>query len=229
MTIVDMSSLRQQLSKIDLDPGYISKLFKDQSVREFIIKNNIESIIDVGCDTAYINKLLIESNKIISYFGIDYRDSIIYDNLCSNGIFYKTENVFLTIQEIILKNKIDCLLLLDVIEHFDSKEKGIEIFNKICNLPFKYLIISTPNQISNIVNWPKYHNYEYTYKELEDCFNQNGLKILDVHGWSMSNDNYLNNYAIEEFTILPIEIQRVLFAWNNYKLSRDVIYFLEKI
>ena len=220
------SLIRSHLSKIDLDPGYISKFFKDQSVRDFIIKNNSKNILDIGCDTGYMNKLLLESKHENAYIGIDCRNSIINDNLGKNGKFIQTNNLEATINS--LKDIIfDIILMLDIIEHFNNKEDGIKHFNKISNLNHQYLILSTPNSMNNFINWPKYHNYEYSYTELEKIITLANYRIIACHGWSMSNEVHKSLYK-NEFEDLPIEIQRVLTAWNNYRYSRDIIYFLKK-
>jgi hypothetical protein len=220
------SSLRKEITKMDIDPGYFCKFIKDQIVLNFIIKNNIKSVVDIGCDTCYIfNILKARKYKLYKYIGIDKINNI---NIKSNKnfTFIKTNDI---INNIYLEN-IECILLLDIIEHLKNKEEGIKLLDKV----FKeikqnsYIIITTPNSINNKINWPKYHKYEYNYVEIINFIHEyKNIKIVDSIGWSMSNEI---SYKFSNFnSLLPIEINKVLNAIKNPEYSRDIMIILKKI
>jgi len=213
------SSLRSSLSKIDLDPGYFCKFVKDQFVRNFIKQTTNPKILDIGCDTCYIAGLLNYDKFKFSYLGLDIEDRVCKEHFKGKNQQFK---IMKDISDIYKLDQYDIILLLDVIEHMKNKEQGFELID-MCFDKLKKggkLIISTPNQLGKKVNWPKYHKFEYTFKEI---MNHCEHKLITCFGWSMDDDLFKISCGI-----LPKEVKRVLHAINNPDLSRDVLYVYEK-
>lgn len=229
----DTSELRQFLTKMDLDPGYISKFLKDQAVRNFIIENNLKDILDIGCDTCYIAGLLNHTLYRFNYTGIDYRNSALKENLTKYQKFVQSENIFQTLTSIKDSSR-DCVLLLDVIEHMESPEQGLELL-RIASSKVevgKYIIVSTPNRKNSTLNWPKYHKYEYSIQEVRAFTRTINLIEIALHGWSMSDEIYLDIHETVgnrgDFELLPISIKRALLAWDSPNFSRDVLFIFKR-
>lgn len=84
-------------------------------------------ILDVGADECGLRKYLPEG---IEYIGIGLGGSVdIEINLEKSKLPYES-------------NSFDCVLCLDVLEHLDNIH---EVFDELCRVTRKYLIISLPN------------------------------------------------------------------------------------
>ena len=188
------SSLRKELSKYDIDPGYICKLFKDQIVRN-AIELDPGTVLDFGCDTAYMAKLLDVSGVNYEYLGVDIRDTCNPSNLEGDRIAaFTQESNPLAWLKTLPDNSWDHVLILDVIEHMKNKEEGLELFNEALRVAKYKVFMSTPNSgTENKINWPEYHEYEFTYDELCEFVQLNKyIKFYKSYGWSMSDEVYNN-------------------------------------
>jgi hypothetical protein len=221
---IQTSSLRSELSKCDLDPGYFAKFLKDQIVRKFILDNKIDSLLDLGADTCYMNRLLTYSGWTGQYTGMDYRESAFPENLGENGQFIVTQQMLHDLNNLNLKY--NSILLLDIIEHMSDKAEGLQLilaaFNRLEN--GGYLIITTPNSKDGIeLCWPKYHEYEYNYTEVLDLLNTFDGELINFIGWSAKNDDFSSSN-----TVIPIEIARALWSIDNPALACDVMFIFKK-
>jgi len=223
----DSSNFRNNISKLDIDPGYFCKYFKDQIVLNYIEKNNINSIIDFGCDTAYIYDILHNRNYDINYTGVDKNLTNNVKNMQSNEDFkfVHTDDLHNYINNCYLNY--DVWLLLDVIEHMKNEIDGFNLLNSVIDKmqSKSILIISTPNKINNILNWPQYHKYEYNHDQILQFMSTKNCLLELFCGWSMSNEIYLSNNF---HSYIPIEIDRVLKAYKNPEISRDVLFIYKK-
>lgn len=249
MTIQTSTYRLDGINKLDYDPGYFCKYYRDQVVLNDLVEHRISGILDIGCDTGHIPTILQHrANKKLaaafSYYGID----INIDNFnpeikkYPNINLLKVENsteTFSVINNYSLFNmkRKNAVLLLDVIEHMENYEKGLELidmtFNALINSKWGGVVyISTPNRLSankNKVNWPKYHEYEYSLNELKNHINTNfkdSIHECYTIGWSMDPKVYLElfNKTIHsgEFSS-PNEIERVLEARKLPEYSRDIM------
>lgn len=224
------SELRSTLSAMDLDPGYFCKFVKDQFVRKTIREQGLKTILDVGCDTAYMAGMLNYDKYEFSYMGVDKQFAINPSYLREGQNFCKTDD---TVSYLLGLNEgiFDCILLLDVIEHFSSPEEGWQVLD-ICARKLKkggFLFVSTPNRLGKDVNWPKYHQYEYSIEELYAFSYEkiNDFTLYSHFGWSMS-DEMFNQFHVDESGVLPKEVERVLCAIEFPKESRDVMFVWRK-
>lgn len=217
------STLRQELTKYDFDPGYFCKNIRDQFIRNFIKNNNLSNIVDIGCDTCHIAGLLNYDKYTFSYIGVDKENHVNLKNICNNNQSFLIINKFEKEIDFLKRTvkSFDVILLLDVIEHFENKRQDklflkTIIDNMIIN---QYLIISTPNKI-NKINWPKYHNYEYNIKEILNICSS--LKEIKLFGWSY------NDGPEDPNEIIDLKIYKVLYAINNPHTSRDFCVVFKK-
>lgn len=231
----DTSSYRETLSKLDIDPGYFSKYIKDQIVLKTIQDADCKSILDIGCDTCYIYDILQARKHEFEYLGVDknmLKNMQVRDN---NFWFMQSDNIFETLDKVKKDKKFDCILLLDVIEHMANKEEGLKLIDACIELMDKgsYLIISTPNCMNGVINWPKYHQFEYSAREvLNYIVHKRNMSLQDFIGWSMSTEQYqylTQMNPLYEYESLPVEIARVLFALENPEYSRDVLMSYVKV
>lgn len=221
------SSLRQELSKIDFDPGYFSKFVKDQIVRKFIVQNQLRSILDIGCDTCYMDALLDYDNFEYSYIGVDQNSNFKYCVGKQSKALVLNDTVHNYIRNIPEQTTFDVILLLDIIEHMDTLESGIELL-KLCLNKLSignYCIISTPNKIGEKINWPKFHKHEYNYKDIIDSVDDR-FKLEHFVGWSYSGDG---NNLPNSNNLLPGLATKVLYAFDHPETSRDVVFIYRRI
>lgn len=232
------SELRKQLSAIDLDPGYFCKFVKDQYVRKTIKERKLQTILDIGCDTCYMTGLLKHDNYFHKYLGIDISDNYNKDyfNPPHTG-FLRVETDggtinFLENPELV--GAFDCILMLDVIEHFKNKEEGFVALTGAINLIQKggLIFVSTPNSLGGVINWPEYHTYEYSIDELlKYVYQRKDIKLFSAFGWSMSELNFagLKNSDSILYDVLPDVVSKVLCAVENINYSRDIMMVLQKV
>jgi len=99
-------------------------------------------ILDVGADQCYLKEYLGEESK---YFGIGLGKAVdININLEKLKIPFKDSSF-------------DCVLCLDVLEHLDNI---YDVFDDICRVTKKYLIISLPNPHSIFWYYLMHGDYE---------------------------------------------------------------------
>lgn len=228
----DASTLRQKLTKYDIDSGYVCKLFKDQIVRD-IIEKEPGTILDIGCDNAYMLELIRHSNVTNEYLGIDIRSTGANKTVkeFKNATFNKVSNTFQFLSKL-ADSSYDYVLLLDVIEHMDNKEDGIKLYKEAIRVARKRVLMSTPNYgAENKINWPEYHSYEFDLLELTNFLASANYHNYEIIGWSMSNNLFRKikkNSNNKIYNILPEKISRSIAALENPKQSRDILINLKK-
>jgi hypothetical protein len=236
MTVQTSSFRLENLSKLDVDPGYFCKYLRDQMAIQMIENARSRYICDVGCDRAHVYSILSARNYDFAYVGIDLDTTTaqIPGDLATkcNSRLIDVPNSDATIATVhalsksafnansITSNESDntAILLLDVIEHMESYSHGLQLISAaISNLQNTrgehLLLISTPNRqskLSHQVNWPKYHKFEYSLNEIRQYIkqvHQIGIEDYELYGWSMSNDTYRALCASSELNNEDIPIE----------------------
>ena len=108
-----------------------------QFLQDFLIKNNIKTIIDYGCGDWQSSKFIDWSSY--QYLGIDCVSSVIE----SNTNAYKSNNVqFMHISSLeeFFTHKADLLIIKDVLQHWINNE--IVFFLEKIKSNFKYILIT---------------------------------------------------------------------------------------
>jgi len=129
------------------------------------------NILDIGADELYLKKYL---DKDVEYIGIGLGNhpDLIKIDLEKQEIPYPS-------------NSFDCVLCLDVLEHI---ENIYNVFDRICDLAKKWIIISLPNPYSDLLQYfndKKNNRYYYKGKNLK-YYGLDLEKPVDRHKWFFS-------------------------------------------
>lgn len=114
--------------------SYIDRKTKAQFVFDKYQSILIGDILDVGADQAYLKPLLTPETN---YIGIDLNAS----ELVQSVNLEREDFPF-------ADGQFDCVLALDVLEHVDNI---YEVFDSLCRVSSKYVIISLPNPWSTMI------------------------------------------------------------------------------
>ena len=129
-----------------------STLNLQNSLKIFFKKNKIRKIVDIGCgDFNWMNQLLKDIDYE-SYLGVDIVDDLIeqnYRNFGNQNIKFISRDV--VNDDLSFINKSDFILIRHVFIHLDNSSI-IKIINKIKNLDFKYLGITSDPKISKNID-----------------------------------------------------------------------------
>lgn len=101
-------------------------------------------ILDVGADQCGLKKFLPDRTK---YIGIGLGGSVDVEIDLEKGKLPYEDNRF------------DCVLCLDTLEHLDNIH---EVFDELCRVTSKYLIISLPNPWAGFMNMLRGGYYKHT-------------------------------------------------------------------
>jgi len=148
--------------------------------RKILKKNNLESVLDIGCrDARKLMKLLFPiCNEI---YGIDHE--LYFINYCKKK--YKLANFFVDDIEnsnLNLNKTFDLIISADVIEHLLDPDSLI-LYIKRFSHKNSYIILSTPER--DRLRGPKCgtsisegHIREWNFKEFKDYLNYNGFEVI---------------------------------------------------
>ena len=106
-----------------------------------LIKNNIKSVIDIGCQLGLQSELFIRTG--IHYIGIDNSTSIFFNNNCSD-VMYVSDN-FMNVD---IKDKV-CIASMSVGYFYDDIHSDKDYIKKLSECKRLY-IISTPEFIEEL-------------------------------------------------------------------------------
>ncbi|MGD9638887.1 MAG: class I SAM-dependent methyltransferase [Alphaproteobacteria bacterium] len=121
-------------------------------------------ILDVGADECVLKKHL---PKDVEYTGIGLGGSVdIEINLEKEEIPFK-------------KDEFDCVLCLETLEHLDNFHA---VFDKLCSITNKYLVVSLPNPWQSFINCLNKGNYKGTTLPMK-FYNLPIDKPIDRHKW----------------------------------------------
>lgn len=198
----------------------------------FAIQMGSKKILDVGFGNGLLPTYLDNMDYDGGYVGIDLNQN--YVDLCKDKKFgFTTQFRFGDVASV--KEKFDCVVLGEVIEHVDVAV--VDKFLKDVSDHFikdGFLIVSTPNKHDNKVNWPEDHVSEFSYEELMSVLNKE-FELIDVFGlWCNSKDTrkflssdqrQLYDYNSKFF---PRSILNVFANLSNPVDSRHLIAFFKK-
>jgi SAM-dependent methyltransferase len=126
------------------------------------------SILDIGSDKCYLKKHIDDRT---SYLGIDISGE-------------PDQRVNLEKEKLPFPdNSFDCVLCLDVLEHLDNLH---EVFDEVCRITSRYLIVSLPNPWSDF--WVMIKQKEYKPGQTLVHYGLPLEKPLDRHKWFFSYD-----------------------------------------
>ena len=117
---------------------------------DFILKNNIKNIVDVGCGDLQWMSALFKNKPNLMYTGIDCVDSLIKSHQ-KNYSYYAFFCKDISQNEPLLKGKYDLVICKDVLQH--NTKKPEKIINSIDKIKSKYKLIITPEFIKSPTNF----------------------------------------------------------------------------
>jgi len=118
-------------SSLSVNETYISNL------RDFFKRNNIESVVDIGCGD-WQSSYLIYQDMNIKYTGYDcYKDVVNANSILFPGYEFKHLDVFKDREELI---DADVYILKDILQHWTCKEID-QFLECLLKKNFKYIII----------------------------------------------------------------------------------------
>jgi len=176
-------------------------------------------ILDVGADEMYLKEYLDESSE---YFGVglgNHEDLIKID-------LEKEQIPF-------IEKSFNCVLCLDVLEHLENIH---EVFDEICRLSKKWVIISLPNPYADFMDLLEHGKYRPNRN-----FKFYGLpheRESDRHKWffsSLEAKNFIkyrsekNGFEIrDEFSISRINPQLSRISYNPIMYYRQALKKIAK-
>lgn len=182
-----------------------------------VLPANLKKILDVGCSTGTLGE---EIKKIIpgcKIWGIEF------DKAMGNEALLKLDKVFIDNAESLLKEEkisenFDCIIFADILEHLYDPWEVIKKSRKLLN-DGGIIIASIPNiryykvfvEIFLKGYWPrdhrgifdKTHLRYFTKKNIDELFNEAGLKIIRVKRNFRLIDRKSTFNKISNFTNIP--------------------------
>lgn len=146
--------------------GILAK-FKAKHINDFIKKNNIKNVVELGCGDGANLKLY----KFTNYVGYDVSSTIIKAN---KKKFNDKNYQFELIKNIDQNKKFELSLSLDVLYHLTEKFVFEEYLDTLFNISSKYVIIYSSNfdSYDNINAHVRHRNFEYKVPNSFKLINQ---------------------------------------------------------
>ena len=180
-------NINESISGLGSDFKITRKLIVD--LNNFIIKNNIKTILDIGCGDFNWMKHLVNDNLNIKYHGID----IVKEIIKINSKLYSNSRVSFECNDVlnfIYPDNFDLILIRDFFIHIKNKD----IINTINKLKFnkcKFFAITNFQNIKNNIEIKGYGHHRLVNIEIKPfLLNEVFYKIEDY-------DRELNIYKNE--------------------------------
>lgn len=184
-------------------------LFKSlDNILEKEIKDK-NTLLDIGCGNGYLTKKL--SGKFNSVIGIDNSKSAIEQAKKDyNGkVDFKLNNL----ENMNFENKINCITLIEVIEHLYSPDNLLQKINDICDQNTK-VIISTP-----------FHGFIKNLMIL--CYGKFDQHFSPL--WEHGHIKFFSKQTLREICERNnFKIEKIYYSGRFYPISKSMIFVLSK-
>lgn len=166
----------------------------EQSHRIYLLdllkRNNVESILDVGCGTGPIYQLIKESDKYgFGYKGVD--PSIYMINSCKKNFPEADWQVEDAVNLIELYNSWDCVLLMHSLDYVVDFDKAIKEAARVAR---KYVLIVLWQTVDFVYGSKSRLNQSYNPDDEYDW----GLARLQHFSWNDLSESFTKNSLIVE-------------------------------
>lgn len=211
-----------------------SDLAKFGLVFSYLFKSKLQTpkVLDIGCGVNDVFTLLKRNYITPYYIGIDYDEKVIQklnrshekDILKPKFIQGDAFNINTLINE-----KFDFVLLLDIIEHVHDKHDGLETLKRSMSMlnDEGLTILTTPNNFQNRLQYPKYHDFEFSMKEIKEYIEENKWTLLETFGLDMKLSYNTVKDDSHAFTNV-IGLRNVYYASLQPTVARQVMYVISK-
>jgi hypothetical protein len=206
--------------------------FKSQIINDFIVKNNIHSIIDYGVGDGNQLKLINTENK--NYIGIDISPTII--SKCKEIFKEDKSKTFLLDTELSNSNSnitAELVLSCDVIYHLIEEDVFTIYMNNLFTMSNKYVIIYAKNEnichcvhvkFRNFTNYiEKYFNYYKLIKYIPNKYPNINLK--EDNSKTSPSDFYIFENMLNQNKLCNLwehYIEQKLLPLINVKLEGNI-------
>jgi len=174
---------------------------KFQFVKNYLLKNNFKTILDVGCrDCELKNYVILDVD--------DYKGCDLFQNK-KNSVDYVAD---LEKGLPLADESFDCVVALDLVEHLNGFQEGIE---ELLRVTKKDLIIMLPN-ISHLFFRLKFL-FTGSISDKYSLNNQSCFKGSDRHRWligSLETDKYMNEFSQAK----NLKMEKYNFISNSGKM-----------
>lgn len=216
-------------------------ILKDQfdSPHSRVLKNIKPNsrILDLGCNDLSLSKIL-KKNKSCHVIAIDKEKRIDITNEIDEYISFDLDNGPPDLDY----SKIDCILLLDVIEHLKNPEQFlIKLKKNIDRYPSISVVISTPNigfilirlmLLFGSFNYgkngilDKTHTRLFTFSSFRNLLTQSDFKIKEISGVPapfplVTGNNFLGK-SLMKISHFFIFLRKTLFSYQIYSIIYPV-------
>lgn len=187
--------------------------YKDRKSKAFYVWDKYKNILygkilDVGADQCYLKKYCRKEDQ---YIGI--------------GLGKKVDKIVNLEKEKIPfnKNSFDCVLCLDVLEHLDNIH---EVFNELCRVTDKYLIISLPNPFSSFREYLQNGDYK-AFQHLK-FYGLPVEKPEDRHKWFFATDEGIRfiEHKVKENNMKMIQMDFEGIPKPHFSIKKTIIKLL---
>ncbi len=208
---------------------------------QIIFKKNIKpnsKVLDLGYNDLSLSKIL-KKNKHCYVVAVDREKKMNEVNEIDEYIDFDLDNGPPDLDY----SKIDCILLLDVIEHLKNPEQFlIKLKKKIDRYPGISVIISTPNigfvlirlmLLFGSFNYgkngilDKTHTRLFTFSSFKYLLTQSGFKIKEISGVSapfpLVTGNNLLGKSLMKINHFFIFLRKTLFSYQIYSIIYPVV------
>ena len=214
---MDLSEVqRNEKSQVNRHPWEISRLM---IIKGFLKKhtNNIRHILDVGCGDGYVLTQLRKLNIAIKYTGID--TAFKKEELELLNQAYDDDIQFYNALPSSLSPEIDCILMLDVLEHCES---DFAVLNTIYNHA------SVNNSVKIFITVPAFqsiyskhdnllgHYRRYNYKQLKTLIRKSHMEIIES-GYFFSSLLMVRAFHLLLEKYAARNVDKSIDNWNGSK------------
>ena len=134
---------------------YDSGILKDwlngilKKVRKEIKINNNSKILDAGCGTGNLLKILEDENKGLELYGIDISPKML--KIAKSKLKDKAELNLVAVEKIKYKDEFDYIFSAEAFHHYSNQDRAMENFNLALKKRGKLIIIDL--SFGRILNW----------------------------------------------------------------------------
>lgn len=226
MKTTNANSDFQDFSKCDYSRHWSwSNFFRHIAVCNSMLNlPDLAMVLEVGAADSPIEDMIkVNFNKNFLFFKTDanekYADKMIISDVEKDGL------------SMFGIDSLDCVILTEVIEHFDPANAPFvlkEIYRVLRKNGKLLLTTPTPQKPEELLVWPSDHKFEYSWIELFRLLFDGGFRLNKIMPWSQHLSNYKTSKKIIS-NCLPESLNRAISSLSaDIDNSRQIFLELRK-